>query len=280
MFQIEPFDENDLDDLLTDEQTAQQPSPTTTETTPYIQIETDKVPEEHRSEQAEEYHTTVHDIPPDDRPRERLQRHGPETLSTPDLLAIILRTGTQKENVIELASKILSKYGGLSGLIRADFHELSMEYGLGTAKTSQLKAALEIGKRIGMLQAETRYRITSVDDAARLVRMEMMYLDHEELYILLLDMKNQVVDIIKRYKGTVSSSVLRIAEIVRPAITRNCPRLIICHNHPSGDPHPSPEDILVTQQLVEAGKILDIDILDHIIIGNPRYLSLKEQLHW
>ena len=100
------------------------------------------------------------------------------------------------------------------------------------------------------------------------------------MHILLLDTKNQVIENIKRYKGTVNSSVLRIAEIMRPAIVRNCPRLIVCHNHPSGDPSPSPEDIDVTNQLVEAGKLLDIDLLDHLIIGNPRYLSLKEKLQW
>ncbi len=227
-----------------------------------------------------EYHATVHDIPLDDRPRERLQKNGPDTLPTQDLLAIILRTGTQRDNVVELATKLLAKYGGLSGLVSADFHELCNEHGLGSAKTAQLKAALELGKRLSMLKLDKRYQIKCVDDAARLVRLEMMYLDHEEMHILLLDTKNQVIESIKRYKGTVNSSVLRIAEIMRPAIVRNCPRVIVCHNHPSGDPTPSPEDIDVTEQLVDAGKLLDIELLDHIVIGNPRYSSIKEILHW
>lgn len=227
-----------------------------------------------------EYHATVHDIPLNDRPRERLQKIGADMLSTSDLLAIILRTGTPRENVLELSAKILAKYGGLSGLLSADFHEISNEHGLGPAKTSQLKAALELGKRLSMMPVEKRYQITSADDAARLVRLEMMYLDHEEMHIILLDTRNHVVECIKRYKGTVNSSVLRIAEIMRPAITRNCPRIIVSHNHPSGDPTPSNEDIEVTHQLADAGKLLDIDLLDHIIIGNPRYVSLKEQLRW
>jgi DNA repair protein RadC len=227
-----------------------------------------------------EYHATVHDIPLDDRPRERLQKLGADMLSTSDLLAIILRTGTQRENVMELSAKLLAKYRGLSGLMSADFHEISTEYGIGPAKTAQLKASLEIGKRLSMLPTEKRTQITSADDAARLVRLELMYLDHEEMHIILLDTRNQVVECIKRYKGTVNSSVLRIAEIMRPAITRNCPRIIISHNHPSGDPTPSREDIEVTHQLADAGKLLDIDLLDHIIIGNPRYVSLKEQLRW
>ena len=189
------------------------------------------------------YHPTVHDIPQDERPRERLQKYGPDLLALNELLAIILRTGTAGENVIELAAKLLAKYDGLSGLMSADFYELSQEHGLGPAKTAQMKAALELGKRLSMLQPEKRYQIKSSTDAANLVRMEMMFLDHEEMYILLLDTRNQLVERVKRYKGTVNSSVLRSAEIFRPAIVRNCPNVIICHNHPSGDPTPSPEDI-------------------------------------
>src|SRR5438876_5719787 len=136
-----------------------------------------------------EYHATVHDIPADDRPRERLQKLGAESLSNSDLVAIILRNGSQRDNVIELASKILIKYGGLSGLMSASFHELCNEYGLGTAKAAQLKAALEMGKRLSMEQPDKKYQIRSVDDAANLVRMELMYLDHEEMHILILDTK-------------------------------------------------------------------------------------------
>jgi DNA repair protein RadC len=227
-----------------------------------------------------EYHATVHDIPVDDRPRERLQKHGAESLSNSDLVAIILRNGSQRENVMELASKILAKYGGLSGLMSASFHELCNEYGLGTAKAAQLKAALEMGKRLSMEQPDKKYQIRSADDAANLVRMELMYLDHEEMHILILDTKNHVVENVKRYKGTINSSVLRASEVFRPAIVRNCPNVIVCHNHPSGDPTPSPEDIEVTKQLVDAGKLLDIELLDHIVIGNPRYVSLKERIHW
>src|SRR6266571_4802009 len=110
--------------------------------------------------------------------------------------------------------------------------------------------------------------------------MEMTHLDHEQMRILILDTKNQVIENISRYQGTVNSSVLRAAEIFRPAIIRNCPGVIVCHNHPSGDPTPSPEDIAVTEQLVEAGKVLDIDLLDHLVIGNHRFVSLKERLRW
>src|SRR6266571_2092905 len=227
-----------------------------------------------------EYHPTIHDMPTDERPRERLQHYGPKALSTAELLAIILRTGTSRDNVIELAGKILAKYGGLSGLMRAEFGELCTEYGLGEAKASQLKAALEMGRRLGMIQPDEKYQIKSPADAANLVMMEMTHLDHEQMRILILDTKNQVIENISRYQGTVNSSVLRAAEIFRPAIIRNCPGVIVCHNHPSGDPTPSPEDIAVTRQLVEAGKVLDIELVDHLVIGNHRFVSLKERMRW
>jgi DNA repair protein RadC len=227
-----------------------------------------------------EYHPTIHDMPTEERPRERLQHYGPKALSTAELLAIILRTGTSRDNVIELAGKLLAKYGGLSGLMRAEFSELCTEHGLGEAKASQLKAALEMGRRLGMLQDNDKYQIKSPADAANLVMPEMMYLDHEQMRILVLDTKNQVMENFSRYQGTVNSSVLRAAEIYRQAIIRNCPAVIICHNHPSGDPTPSPEDIQVTEQLVEAGKLLDIELVDHLVIGSHRFVSLKEKLRW
>ena len=227
-----------------------------------------------------EYHPTIHDLPTDERPRERLVRYGPQALSAAELLAIILRTGTTRDNVIELAGKLLAKYGGLGGLMRAETQELCAEYGLGEAKASQLKAALEIGRRLGASQDEEKYQIKSPADAANLVMSDMMFLDHEQLRILVLDTKNQVVENICRYRGTVNSSVLRTAEVFRPAVIRNCPGVIVCHNHPSGDPTPSPEDLHVTKQLVEAGRHLDIELLDHIVIGNRRFVSLKEKLNW
>lgn len=227
-----------------------------------------------------EYHATVHDMPTDERPRERLRTYGSQALSNAELLAIILRTGTARDNVLELAGKLLARYGGLGGLLSIDFSQLCLEHGLGVAKTAQLKAALELGKRLRSQQLDDKFQIKSPRDAANLVMVEMTYLDHEQMRILVLDTKNQVVENINRYQGTVNSSVLRVAEIFRPAITRNCPAVIVCHNHPSGDPTPSPEDIAVTEQLVQAGKLLDIELVDHLIIGNHRYVSLKEKLHW
>jgi DNA repair protein RadC len=228
------------------------------------------------------YHATVHDIPADDRPRERLQKYGAQFLSNADLLAIILRTGTPGENVMELASRMLVKYGSLSGLLNIDFQLLCHEHGLGMAKAAQLKAALELGKRLSIEQRDKRIQIKTADEAAQLVRMELMNLEHEEMHIMVLDTKNQLVEYSQRYKGTVNTSVVRVAEVFRPAIIRNCPRILLCHNHPSGDSTPSPEDLSVTREIIKAGRLLDIELVDHIIIGNPRYTSIKEQLgsHW
>jgi DNA repair protein RadC len=227
-----------------------------------------------------EYHATVRELPSNERPRERLQHFGPQALSTAELLAIILRTGTRGDNALEVANKLLAKYGGLAGLVRADFRELCTEHGMGMAKSAQVKAALEIGRRLGMLQIDARNKIRTPEDAANLVMLDLAYLDTEQMRILLLDARSQLVEKASLYQGTANSSVLRAAEIYRPAIIRNCPGLILCHNHPSGDPTPSTEDIETTKQLVEAGRILDIELVDHIIIGHQRFVSLKELLRW
>jgi DNA repair protein RadC len=179
-----------------------------------------------------DYHATVRELPSNERPRERLQHFGPQALSLAELLAIILRTGTRGDNALELANKLLSKYGGLPGLVRADFHELCAEHGMGEAKSAQVKATLELGRRLALVQMDERYQITTLQDAANLVMMDMAYLDA----------RGQLVEQVSLYQGTATSSVLRAAEVFRPAIIRKCPGLILCHNHPSGDPTPSPKD--------------------------------------
>src|SRR5713101_265186 len=189
-----------------------------------------------------DYHATVRDLPTNERPRERLQHFGPQALSMAELLAIILHTGTRSGNVLDLANKLLSKYGGLPGLVRADFRELCTEHGMGEAKSAQVKAALEIGRRLASVQVDTRYRISTPAEAANLVMLDLAYLDTEQMRILLLDAKSQLVEKASLYQGTANSAVLRAAEVFRPAIIRNCPGLILCHNHPSGDPTPSPDD--------------------------------------
>ncbi len=222
------------------------------------------------------YHTTIHDLPTDERPRERIARFGPSTLQTTELLAIILRTGTSKMNVIELSRYLLSTFQGLDGLLRADFAEVCRVHGMAQAKTAQLKAALEIGRRLKELQPHDRPRIQSASDVFHLVGIEMTSLVQEQLRVLLLDTKNAVISVETIYQGTVNSSQVRVAEVLRPAVTRTCPSIIITHNHPSGDCTPSKEDQIVTERIFQAAKLLDIKLLDHIVIGQGRYLSMRE----
>ena len=195
-----------------------------------VPLETDSGSYEHARL---DYHATVRELPSDERPRERLQHFGPQALSTAELLAIVLRTGSRGDNALELANKLLSKYGGLPGLVRADFRELCAERGMGVAKSAQVKAALEVGRRLGLLQMDAKYKVRTPADAANLVMLDLAYLDTEQMRILLLDAKSQLVEKISSYQGTVNSSVLRAAEIFRPAIIRNSPGLILCHNRPS-----------------------------------------------
>ena len=224
-----------------------------------------------------EYHLRIKELPSYERPRERLRESGPAALSNSELLAIILRTGTVSENVLSFAGRLLTRFGGLAGLARASFSELCAERGMGEAKAAQLKAALELGRRLVSTQPDERAVVRSPQDVANLLMAEMSFLDQEQLRVVLLNTKNQVVSIAQVYKGSVSTSVIRTSEVFREAVRENCPAIIVVHNHPSGDPTPSPEDIQVTERLVEAGRALDIDVLDHLIIGGQRFVSLKEQ---
>jgi DNA repair protein RadC len=148
---------------------------------------------------------------------------------------------------------------------------------MGLAKAAQTKAALELGKRLFSLQPEERPLVKSPSDVANLLMAEMSFLEQEHLRVVLLNTKNQVLAIPEVYKGSVHTSLIRVGEIFRQAIRENCPAIVVVHNHPSGDPTPSPDDIEVTKQMVEAGKLLDIDVLDHLIIGQKNYVSLRER---
>ncbi len=224
-----------------------------------------------------EYHLRINELPASERPRERLKESGPASLSNSELLAIILRTGTAAENVLGLASRLLSRFGGLVGLARASLSELCAERGVGQAKAAQLKAALELGRRLSSTHPEERAVVRTPQDVANLLMAEMSFLDQEQLRVVLLTSKNQVISIPDVYKGNVNTSLIRPSELFREAVRENCPAIIVVHNHPSGDPDPSPEDIAVTEQIVAAGRVLDIEVLDHMIIGGQRYVSLKER---
>jgi len=223
------------------------------------------------------YHLTIHDFPEGERPRERLQYYGASALSNAELLAILLRIGSPGENVVTLSTRLLRDFGGLAGLDKAGFGDLKQVKGISTAKIAQLKAALELGRRLLISSPDARPQITCPTDAANLLMLEMGSLEQEHLRTILLDTKNRVLESPTVYQGNVNSSIIRISEVFRQAIRANATALIVAHNHPSGDPTPSPEDVQVTRSIVEAGDLLGVEVLDHLVIGHQRFVSLKER---
>jgi len=212
-----------------------------------------------------------------DLPRERLKRLGPLALKTEELIAIMLRTGSRGENVLHLAERLMRDHGGLNGLARLALAELVRAKGVGEAKAIQLQAAFELGRRLSIAAVGDRPVVKSPADAANLL-LDMSVLEQEVMRTVLLDTKNRVLAIPTIYAGSVNTTVIRVAELFKEAIRQNCAAIIVAHNHPSGDPTPSPEDVAVTSEIVKAGKLLDIDVLDHLVIGaGQKFVSLKER---
>ncbi|MCJ7548629.1 MAG: DNA repair protein RadC [Anaerolineae bacterium] len=222
-------------------------------------------------------YVTVKEMPPEERPRERMARAGAQALSSTELLAIILRVGVGGENVLSMAQRILASFGGLGGLSRADFSQLTAERGVGPAKATQILAALELGRRLMAESPEERWQIRAPSDAAHILMPVIGHQEQEHFVVLYLDTRNRVTDRETLYKGSLNTSLVRTAEVFRGAVRRNCAAVIVAHNHPSGDPNPSPEDVALTRRLVDAGKLLEIPVLDHVIIGENRYVSLRER---
>ena len=224
-----------------------------------------------------EYHLRIKEMPPSDLPRERLRDYGPTALSDAELLAILLRVGVSGVNVVQLAQQLLREYGSWSGLLRTDYIDLCRYHGIGEAKAATLKAALEIGRRLLLTAHEDRFQICSPTDAAQLMQLEMGHLDQEHLRAICLDTKNRVQKVHTVYIGSLNAASIRIGEVFKMALKLNSAAIIVVHNHPSGDPTPSPEDVLVTRQIIDAGKLLDVDVLDHLVIGHGRFISMRER---
>lgn len=219
----------------------------------------------------------ITDLEDSERPRERLEKLGPQALSKPELLAILLRVGVKGENAVQLGQRLLEKFGGIYGLHRASFVEVCNQKGLGPAKVAQIKAAIELGRRMANEALNEKPEIHGREDVAALVQYEMSALTQEQLWVLNLDTRNRVINIEKMYIGSLNSSMVRVGELFKAAIQRNAASIILVHNHPSGDPTPSPEDVTLTKAVIQAGKLLDIKVLDHIVIGQGRNVSLKEK---
>ncbi|HLQ34075.1 MAG TPA: DNA repair protein RadC [Chloroflexota bacterium] len=228
-------------------------------------------------ETAANYHLTLREWPESERPRERLIAHGPSYLSNAELLAIVLRTGTAGKTVLSMAENLLAGQGGLAGLRRASVQELvARQLGLGPAKAAQLKAALELGHRLSVADQQPLH-VGGAEDVAGLLMLQMADLEQEQLRLVLLNAKNDVISWPVVYTGGLRTAVVRAGEVFKEPIRQNASAIIVVHNHPSGDPTPSPEDVNLTHQLVQLGKQLDIDVIDHLIIGRGRWVSLRSK---
>lgn len=209
-------------------------------------------------------------------PRERLLQMGPNSLTNAELLAILLRSSAKGDSVTALAQRLLKTFHSLEGIAAASIEQLTETHGIGETKAVELKAVFELGRRLVTNPAK-RPQIGCPADAANLLLPEMQELAHEQLRVLLLDTRNRVLKTVVLYNGTINSSVVRVAELFREAIRANSAGIILAHNHPSGDPSPSAEDVQVTRQTAEAGKLLNITLHDHLIIGRNRFVSMKER---
>ena len=223
----------------------------------------------------DEYRLTLKEMPEDTRPRERLLQSGAAALNTGELLAILLRTGNKKETAIDMANKILHHCDGLKSLANISVEELSSFEGIGPAKSAQIKAAIELGHRIYKEASTAKSKIAKPSDVVDLV-MEMQFLEKEHFKVISLSTKNRVIGIDEVFVGSLNSSIVHPREIFKKALEKSAASVILVHNHPSGDPEPSKEDIQATVRLVKAGEIMGIEVLDHIIIGANKHSSLKE----
>jgi len=225
----------------------------------------------------EKYSYRISDMQASQRPRERLEELGAGSLNDAELLGILIRVGLPGENAVQVGQRLLNNLGGLYGIHRADFADVCQEKGIGRAKAAQIKAAIELGRRMVRDNPEESVTVRSPQDAADLVMYDMVAIEQEELRVILLDTRNRVMKIEEVYRGSLNASQVRVGELFKSAVKRSAASLIVIHNHPSGDPTPSPDDIAITRAIIQAGKLLDIEVLDHLIVGRGRFISLKER---
>lgn len=223
------------------------------------------------------YTTLIRDMPEDERPRERLAKYGADSLKNSELIAILLRTGMKGESVVNMSDRLLARFKGLERMGRASFTELCSLNGISEAKACQLLAAFELGRRLTSLSPGERTTINSPRDVYNFLGADMSYREQEHLRVLLVSTNSEVIDSQEIYKGTVNSAAVRVAEVLKPAVLKNAPSIIVVHNHPSGDPSPSGPDIMITRQIKQAAELMDIELLDHIVIGGRTFVSMKDR---
>jgi len=219
----------------------------------------------------------IRELPPAERPRERLAHRGPGGLTSAELIALLWGSGTRGTSAVDLAATALDRYDGLTGLARATDVELEALPGVGVARAAQLAAAFELGRRLLADWPSGRWTIRSPVDVADRLILQMGRLEREELRVVLLNAKNVVLRVVTVYQGNVSASLVRVGELYRDAVRMSASGIILVHNHPSGDPTPSPDDLHLTAEALAAGKLLDIDLLDHLVIGHAAYVSLRDR---
>ncbi|GIQ70177.1 UPF0758 protein YsxA [Xylanibacillus composti] len=219
----------------------------------------------------------LRELPAGERPRERMLASGEQALANAELLAILIRTGTQSESAIALAQRLLREAEGLHNLVDMSVEQLTAIKGIGTAKALQIKAGIELGKRLARTAKKNAFRIHSPQDVADYIKEDVRYLCNEHFICLYLNTKNGVIGHETLSVGSLNASIVHPREVFRAAMKRACASIICVHNHPSGDPTPSPEDIQITRRLAEAGQIVGIELLDHVIVGDQDFISLKEQ---
>lgn len=224
---------------------------------------------------------TIHDLPKSERPRERLKKLGPNSLSAQELLALILGRGVRGESVSMTAQKLLSYFGSLEGIMNASLEDLQSVKGLGLAKASQLKACFEIARRVftksEIAEEIKQKKITSAQEIYGLIRSKISNYAKEHLVVLSFDTRNKFLGMDTISVGILNANLIHPRETFDAAIRRHAAHIVVAHNHPSGDPEPSEDDLEITKRLVESGKILGIEITDHIIVTKNRFFSFKER---
>ena len=219
----------------------------------------------------------LRELPPEERPRERLAARGASGLANPELVALIWGSGSAGRSAADLASEALVAHGGLTGLAAAGLVELQATPGIGAARASQLVAAFELGRRLLADWPTGRFTVRTPRDVADRLVLQMGRLDREELRVVLLNTKNQVLGIQTIYQGNVSTALVRVGELFRDAVRQSASGIILVHNHPSGDPTPSPDDLHLTAEAIAAGRLLDVPVLDHLVIGHDAFVSLRDR---
>ena len=219
----------------------------------------------------------IRELPPDERPRERLQLRGPAGLSTAELIGLVWGSGGRGRSAVDVASDAVTRFEGITGLSRASGPELEALPGVGAARAAQLQAAFELGRWLLADWPSGRWSVRSPRDVADRLVLQMGRLEREELRVVILNTRNVVLRIVTAYQGNVSASLVRVGELFRDAVRLDAAGVILVHNHPSGDPTPSPDDLHLTAEALAAGRLLDIDLLDHLVVGHDAWVSLRDR---